>query len=189
MPRDPAGTRQRILDAALREFADRGFSGARVDTIVAAAGVNKRMVYHYFGDKAGLFRALLEQKATAMAALRDDAPPVTGGAEWQRIIAADRDWIRLVLWEALEGNGEGPIAADEARRGAWARTVAQLQGELGPDVDAAMLLMALVSIVTYPVAAPQHADLITGLRPDGPEFQRRQGAMIARLLGGMRREA
>jgi TetR/AcrR family transcriptional regulator len=58
--RDPAGTRNKLLTAARREFADRGLAGARVDDIAARAGVNKQLVYHYFGDKDALYLAVLE---------------------------------------------------------------------------------------------------------------------------------
>jgi TetR/AcrR family transcriptional regulator len=58
--RDPAATRQKLLVAARREFADSGLAGARVDEIAARAGVNKQLVYHYFGDKDALYLAVLE---------------------------------------------------------------------------------------------------------------------------------
>jgi AcrR family transcriptional regulator len=58
--RDPERTRRRILDAATEEFARYGLGGARVDRIAQRAGVNKRMLYYYFGDKEGLFLAALE---------------------------------------------------------------------------------------------------------------------------------
>src|SRR5947207_3655114 len=60
--RDPARTRERILAAAFQEFAAQGFAGARVDRIADRAGINKRMLYHYFGDKEGLFREVLRRK-------------------------------------------------------------------------------------------------------------------------------
>jgi AcrR family transcriptional regulator len=66
-PRDPDRTVQTILAAATLEFADKGIAGARVDAIAARAGVNKRMLYHYFGDKGGLYLAVLE---AAYAAIR-----------------------------------------------------------------------------------------------------------------------
>ena len=54
-------TRQRILDAALEEFSRHGLGGARVDRIAQRAAANKRMLYYYFGDKDGLFLAVLER--------------------------------------------------------------------------------------------------------------------------------
>ena len=58
--RDPEHSRARILAAAHAEFAQHGFDGARVDRIAALAGINKRMLYHYFGNKDDLFCAVLE---------------------------------------------------------------------------------------------------------------------------------
>jgi AcrR family transcriptional regulator len=58
--RDPERTRARILSAATDEFARFGLGGARVDRIAAAADTNKRMLYYYFGNKEGLFLAVLE---------------------------------------------------------------------------------------------------------------------------------
>ncbi|QOZ24574.1 TetR/AcrR family transcriptional regulator [Bradyrhizobium sp. CCBAU 51753] len=58
--RDPVATRNKLLTAARREFAQNGLAGARVDEIAARAGVNKQLVYHYFGDKDALYLAVLE---------------------------------------------------------------------------------------------------------------------------------
>src|SRR5271170_2740779 len=57
--RNPDRTRRRLLQAAVRLFSERGYHGASVDQIVAAARVNKRMVYHYFGSKEAIYRAAL----------------------------------------------------------------------------------------------------------------------------------
>ena len=58
--RDSEATREAILDAAERIFADEGLAGARTDAIAAAAGVNKALLYYYFRSKEGLYRAVLE---------------------------------------------------------------------------------------------------------------------------------
>ena len=58
--RDPVATRKKLLTAAREEFARHGFAGARVDEIAERAGVNKQLVYHYFGDKDALYLAVLE---------------------------------------------------------------------------------------------------------------------------------
>jgi AcrR family transcriptional regulator len=60
-PRDPDRTRRDILAAARDEFVEFGLDGARVDRIAERAGANKRMLYHYFGNKEALYaRVLLE---------------------------------------------------------------------------------------------------------------------------------
>ena len=58
--RDAEATKTRILDAAKREFAKNGLGGARVDVIAEKARANKRMIYHYFESKEGLFQTILE---------------------------------------------------------------------------------------------------------------------------------
>jgi len=58
--RDPERTRAAILEAAIAEFASRGLGGARVSRIAERACTNKRMLYHYFGNKEALYLAALE---------------------------------------------------------------------------------------------------------------------------------
>ncbi|MDQ0439108.1 TetR/AcrR family transcriptional regulator [Kaistia dalseonensis] len=60
MTRNPERTSAAILDAASREFAENGLAGARVDVIARRADTNKRMLYHYYGDKEALYLAVLE---------------------------------------------------------------------------------------------------------------------------------
>ncbi len=63
------GTRERILRAAVNEFAAKGYSGGRIEAICASAGVNIRMIYHHFGGKEGLYIAALEE---TLSGLRDE---------------------------------------------------------------------------------------------------------------------
>jgi AcrR family transcriptional regulator len=95
--RDPARTRAVILSAATQEFAARGLTGARVDAIAKRARVNKRMIYHYFGGKDGLYLAVLEATYEAIRAAEQDLhltdrDPVDGMRElvlftWRYFIA------------------------------------------------------------------------------------------------------
>ena len=59
--RNPERARQAILESAIAEFAAHGPSGARVDRIAKRAAINKRMLYHYIGNKNDLFLAALEE--------------------------------------------------------------------------------------------------------------------------------
>jgi len=58
---DPEGNRRNIIESATREFAEKGFSGARVDEIAGRTKTSKRMIYYYFGSKEDLYIAVLEQ--------------------------------------------------------------------------------------------------------------------------------
>jgi AcrR family transcriptional regulator len=64
--RNAEATRQDILAAATVEFSRKGLGGARVDAIALRAKANKRMIYHYFGNKEKLFTAVLEQAYSAI---------------------------------------------------------------------------------------------------------------------------
>ena len=58
---DPEGTRRNIVEVATREFAQKGYSGARVDAIANRTRTSKRMIYYYFGSKEGLYLTVLEE--------------------------------------------------------------------------------------------------------------------------------
>jgi AcrR family transcriptional regulator len=66
------------MKAALKEFSQHGFAGGRIDRIAKAARCNIRMLYHYFGDKKGLYVAVLE---AAYADLRDKEAALALDAE------------------------------------------------------------------------------------------------------------
>ena len=91
--RDPDHSRARILKAARREFAEHGLGGARVDRISASAGINKRMLYHYFGNKDALFGAVLEAN---YAHKRESERALALEREKPR--EAIRKWIKLT-WD------------------------------------------------------------------------------------------
>src|SRR5450432_84291 len=58
---DAEGTREAILNAAEKVFAEHGFDGARIDAIAEEASYNKSLIFHYYGDKLGLYTAVLQR--------------------------------------------------------------------------------------------------------------------------------
>jgi TetR/AcrR family transcriptional regulator len=64
MKRDSRGL---ILGAARSEFAEAGYSGSRVERIARRAGVNKQLIFYYYGSKAGLYQAVLDGAAAQWA--------------------------------------------------------------------------------------------------------------------------
>jgi TetR/AcrR family transcriptional regulator len=185
--RDPARTRERLLRAARREFVAKGFAGARVDAIAGAASVNKRMLYHYFGDKEALYRAVLREGiatnldlVAAAPADPDELLPFLFTRVLQRV-----DGIRLLQWEALGAGGRKPVAEEE-RRKAWVEGAerlrdAQRAGRLHRDLDAEYLVLALMALTIFPQAFPQVVHMVTGARPSDPEFRERQVRFLRRL--------
>ena len=189
--RHPARTRERILAAALRAFSDKGFAGARVDRIARRARVNKRMLYHYFGNKASLFSEILARKVRERSAWAVTAPDDAAEslAFWFDAACRDRDWVRLMEWEAL-GSAEGAVSGDAERRAAFQKGVRQVRerqarGRLRADLDPGHLLLAMVALTTFPAAFPQFTRFLTGLKPTDRAFATRHAAFLRRLADGL----
>jgi AcrR family transcriptional regulator len=72
----------RILEAAVEEFAEHGFAGARIERVSAAAGTVDRMLYYYYGNKERLYQAVLakiyEDMISAQRAFVTPDDPVEG---------------------------------------------------------------------------------------------------------------
>jgi TetR/AcrR family transcriptional regulator len=192
--RDPQRTRERIIAAALKEFAARGFAGARVDRIALRARVNKRMLYHYFGNKEDLFRAILRLKVSDRA-WADRAPGDPGALlqYWFHLASENMDWLRLVQWEALRV-GSGPVIAETERRESFERGVATLrdrqrEGVLAGDLDAREMLLAMIAVTAFPLAFPQITRLVTGLPPADPGFQASHTKFLTRVADAFRSPA
>lgn len=185
--RDPQRTRQRILAAALQEFAARGVAGARVAAIARRARVNVRMLYHYFGGKQRLFRAILEQKIAANLDMIAGFPPDVAEvlpALFERH-RGDGAAIRMLQWEALAFSGR-PAIAEEERRRSWREGVARLRDAqrrrlLPRDLDPEHLALAMVALAVFPLAFPQLVRFATGRAASDPEFRRRQATFLRRL--------
>jgi len=119
--RDAEASRRLLLRAARAEFAAKGLMGARVDEIARGAGLNKQLVYHYFGSKDGLYRAVLEGvyaeiREQERALSLDDLPPADAmekliGFSFD-YLADHPDFIALLNDE----NGQGARHLGKSRR-------------------------------------------------------------------------
>ncbi len=74
-------SRDRILEAALAEFAERGFDGATTAAVARGSGVTQPLVHYYFGTKEGLWRAAMEhlghRLTNVLSAAEEDAEGLT----------------------------------------------------------------------------------------------------------------
>jgi TetR/AcrR family transcriptional regulator len=119
---DAEGTRMAILDAAEEIFAEHGFDGARIDAIAAKAGYNKSLIFHYFGDKLGLYAEVLKRadsettdlQGRVLFPLLADEAIATDVQRFRSLlettVAVLFDYlvehprlIRILLWEQAEG--------------------------------------------------------------------------------------
>jgi AcrR family transcriptional regulator len=113
-PRDPDRTRHRLLLAAEKDFAANGFAGARTARIARAAGVNQRMLYHYFGSKQGVWEAVyreltewLESRLLHELKSRSSEGSIATFGQTIRtyfdLIASRPTVSRIVMYETLRG--------------------------------------------------------------------------------------
>jgi TetR/AcrR family transcriptional regulator len=118
---DAEGARETILNAATEVFAAHGFDGARIDAVAAVAGYNKSLIFQYFGDKLGLYVAVIrraddrtrDMQTRAIALLTEgDAAlsPEKVAPLLKRFMGEifdfymeHRQMTRIVLWEMAEG--------------------------------------------------------------------------------------
>ncbi len=188
-------TKQRLKDAAVKEFAAGGLDGTTVDRIARRAGVNKERLYNYFGDKQRLFATVLADELAKVAA----SVPVRSLSEQDigeyagRVFdyhAEHPDLVRLLHWEALT-YGEREIPDEDGRAAyyqlkAQAFLAAQREGSLTEEIDAAHLVFLVLAIADWWAAVPQIARMLTGAPASNPdEHARRRAGVIeaARRLG------
>ncbi|WP_208758211.1 TetR/AcrR family transcriptional regulator [Rhizobium glycinendophyticum] len=88
--------RARLLAAARRAFAEKGYAAASMDALTAEAGLTRGALYHNFGDKRGLFAAVVEQIDTEMAA-RAKASGAAAGEGFDALLSEGAAYIDMAL--------------------------------------------------------------------------------------------
>jgi len=185
-------TKERVMQAALHIFAERGYAGASLRDIAAMAGVTKPMVYYHFGSKAGLYQALLDQSLDeSFAQMKLGDQGATLRERLVRVVESmltygmdNPDMIRIVVQTFGMAPGEIPpeIRYQEKLRArfVWLRSLMQdgiARGELACR-DADLLTISLLGqthfLITSKVilGGPHPADKIT------------PAAIIALFMGG-----
>lgn len=185
--RDAAASTARLLAAATAEFAAHGYEGARVDRISAASGLNRALLFQRFGDKDGLYRAVLARVAQDAAATRSaittsrtsprDRTEFVGML--RELVRATADFLsghpdaaRILTWERAAGwaafDSARPESDDPAAEQIteWFRHGAErgwLRDGSSPDRQLALVL-----------------ELTTAVLAESPEFV--EGAVTAALI-------
>ena len=181
--RDATATKERILEAAFEEFANRGFAGSRVDDIAEKAQCNKALLYQYYGDKEALFRHVLECKMAGLQAIREDPESFAEAAGEFFDFYAANPWLpRMHMWEALDF-GDAPVPNEPARRQKFEQHVerikeAQESGNIDPALDPRQTLVSLIGLIQIWFAAPQTARMICGGNPYSKEALKQRRAHV-----------
>ncbi|MFT4166570.1 MAG: TetR/AcrR family transcriptional regulator [Microlunatus sp.] len=197
--RKPNGAaRAELLDVATAEFARVGYHGARVDEIAARSSTTKRMIYYYFGDKDGLFTAVLERVyAEARAGERkldlSGLPPLEAIA---RLIE------HTVRWHASHPELSRLVSAENALGGVHLRRstmqastnlpVVELMddilasgrasGEIVRDVSGLDLHLHLTALALFQVNNAATIEATFGVQLQSPEHLDRTVAMIISMI-------
>jgi AcrR family transcriptional regulator len=88
--------RNKLVAAARKAFADKGFAGASMDELTADVGLTRGALYHNFGDKKGLLAAVVHQIDSEMA-LRAKEIAERAEGDWQRLLAEGEAYIEMAL--------------------------------------------------------------------------------------------
>ncbi|MFS8050266.1 TetR/AcrR family transcriptional regulator [Rhizobium sp. BR 314] len=88
--------RNKLVAAARKAFADKGFAAASMDELTADVGLTRGALYHNFGDKKGLLAAVVHQIDSEMA-LRAKEIARRADGDWQRLLAEGEAYIEMAL--------------------------------------------------------------------------------------------
>jgi AcrR family transcriptional regulator len=196
--RDAERTRADILEVATREFADRGYNGARVDEIATKTRTTKRMLYYYFGSKEQLYIAVLErayqQIRTAEQTLEADGLDPVDAIRRIAELTFDHhqshpDFIRLVSIENI--NRAEHMAKSPRFPGQNASVLALIeqilargreQGRFTRVVDALDVHMLISSYCVFRVANRHTFKTIFGRDLTDPALRDRYRTMLGDLV-------
>jgi len=192
-------TRQSLLDAGAAEFARHGPKGARIHAVVARAGVNERMIYHHFGSKDGLYRAVLDEQWGALWRAWQptlDAAALLPPRDGMRLaLSAFFDLtlehplvMRLAMHEALGGWTVRPTPAPEqlapTLHALWNR--GRADGSFALDADFPIVYAAALGALTSLfVLGARFAPAVGDASHPGPDATHVRDQVVALLLDGM----
>ena len=203
-------TRKRILDAAEAEFAAKGFDGARLAVIARAADVPQALIHHYFDDKAGLYRAVIERALGAITTegwriLETLGPPRrrtrSKRFDEQEISALIEALVGMLVdfyashvrvMRILQNEGERGGKLDRELLLSHAKpqlddVVARFdemrrRGEVRADVDARHLCMSALAMASFPYLEERFVSTMWSIDPHSEEFRRARKREITATL-------
>ncbi|MEU3191297.1 TetR family transcriptional regulator [Streptomyces sp. NPDC006992] len=175
---DPERSCRRLLDAAMDEFAAKGYAGARVQDIADRAGLNKQLIAYHFGGKEGLWNALNQRWARREETFnRPDVPLDEVMVRYLHQALDDPRGPRLSAWTGL--TGAEPEAEREDLSGMERRKQA---GEIAEELDPGAVLLLLMGAVATPAVTPQTVRSVLGMDPESPEFREFYTEQLRRIV-------
>jgi AcrR family transcriptional regulator len=168
-PRDAKATQERLLQAAVDEFAEHGLAGARIDRIAERAETNKRLIYAYFGSKDDLFDAVLGRTIGVLTEAVPFTPenlPGYAGAVFDQLVAQPKV-LRLATWRNFERASSSEAERASYRGKVAAIRAAQKSGIVDAAIPAIDLLAMIMGLVTSWLSASSALKELAGADPLG----------------------
>lgn len=203
LKRDPVKTRETILACATKAFARAGFLGTSLSEILEKAKVNKRMIYHYFGAKEGLYRAVHIQQWQALEAwfavrlsqssrggafqLESEALLNEALTIFHEFIGHNQTFVRLMMWDGLEGGGVSRSIWKDIRGPIYHRMEALVQAaqaaglmttELKPD----HLIVTFMGAISFYFAYANSLEDIFQRPPLSPEMLAERKEQVMKIF-------
>lgn len=181
--------------AARDLFAQHGFEGTSTRQIAAAVGATPAMIHYYFGDKHGLYRALLEEIIRPVLEGLEQRAGTSGAAATVRDFLSaylgmfgDHPWLPVLVFREMHEGGE-EFRSHFAQRfgsrlkGLLSNALAQERaaGRLRDDVDTDLAIVSLLSLCVFPFLARPMLERVMDQAVDGQFIQRWQ-THVGRLL-------
>jgi TetR/AcrR family transcriptional regulator len=201
-PRNADRSREAILDAAERLFAEHGYLGASLQDIGDAAGVSRGTPSYFFGSKERVYRAVLERIFSGVSELirreleeavgKNEGPEAVFAREIEgyiEFLAARPNFVRLLQWEAL--SGDEVLANLTARLNVLRETERVIREESARgafrDTDPAHLMLNIIALCWYPFAQQKSLMKVMGKDAYDPAFiEEHKKAVVQLVLNGIR---
>lgn len=179
--------REALLEGARKLFLARGFASVSIRQVAAEAGTSTAAIHYHFGDKLGLYRAMLDEAFAPVAeALQRLGAPASaeraGLAEVTRLYAgmlAANPWVpALIVQEVLAEGGQFRAQFIERFAGRLAPLVVgiiereQAQGTIRPDLDPRLVALSAMSLTVFPFLALPVTSRVLGLDVGGEGLSR-----------------
>jgi AcrR family transcriptional regulator len=194
-------TRNRLLEAALDCFSERGFAGTTTRLICGRAGVNLALLNYHFGSKEALWAQVLRVLNDRLVAIATRAVcPATelgdGVAAFLGSVArelfADPRPMRVMAWAQMQPDGFDRAVVEAAyapvvRAGVAYLEAEQAAGHIPPEVDVGLALVTFYGLLAEPLVEPQVHRTVFGADASDPahaaRLERHIVASGLRLLG------
>lgn len=203
--RNPDESRRRILDAAEQAFARRGFEGARLRDIAQEAGVHHALVHHYYGDKRGLFKEVVQRALSTISTTNLEG--AAGGNDLETVashlisvlydfFSKHRDLCRIIesafrdhdsVAHQLTADALGELAAPLLLGIRGRVKSGQELGGVRKDLDADAMLLFGFGAIVYPfVIGPDLMASLGVTPPSEAELADRKGQLVKYIVTAMK---